>query len=270
MTRVALVIMACAGCESILGIDETRYTGMTDAATDARAPDACGLACEGSFASCRALKMQYPNAPSGVYVIDTGTVIFRAYCEQTGDGGGWTLALKVDGRLTTFNYDNAIWEDTTLLGTDTPNLDHSEAKLETWSSIAFTEMRVGLEYPIDTGTVNWLVVPLSGARLYDLFQPNQGQTTTLGRDAWKSLLSTYASLQPNCNMEGTNVYDSNARVRIGIISNQEADCLTPDSRIGIGGGGTTCGGTETAGDTACFTPDNGDVELAAFGWVLVR
>ena len=266
--RLALALLACAGCESILGLGETKYTG--DAGRDAPAPDACsGAACQQAFASCRALQMMSPNAASGVYSINPGTGAFDAYCEQTGDGGGWTLALKVDGSAQTFTYDDPIWENTTLLAADAPGLDHTEAKLQTWNALAFTEMRLVFEYPIGSGDLHSLVLPLGAAKLADLFQ--QSQTTNVGRDAWKSLLGASASLQTECNLEGTNIYDPNIRVRIGIISNNEADCLTPDSRIGVGGGGPSCTSpSESAGDTACYTPDNGDVELAAFAWVFVR
>ena len=266
--KYALALLVCTGCEGILGLGETKYTG-GDGGRDARPPDACtGSACQ-SFASCRALQMAMPNAASGVVALDAGTGAFNAYCEQSADGGGWTLALKVDGSAQTFNYDDPIWENTTLLAADAPDLDHTEAKLETWNAVPFSEVRVVFEYPINSTDTHSLVIPLAGAKLFDLFQ--QSKPTTLGRDAWKSLMGASASLQLECNLEGTNIYDANIRVRLGIISNNEADCLTPDSRIGVGGGGPSCvSPSESAGDTACYEPDNGEVELAAFAWVFVR
>src|SRR5262245_19358859 len=95
--RALMLVIACTGCESILGLHDTKYTGGPDAAVDSRLPDACvGPRCQ-AFASCHALQTAFPNAPSGVYSIDAGSGGFQTYCEQTGDGGGWTLALKVDG-----------------------------------------------------------------------------------------------------------------------------------------------------------------------------
>jgi hypothetical protein len=263
---LAAAVLACAGCDNLLGLGATRL------GADGATPDACvGAACEASFASCLALRVAFPDAPSGVYPIDAGTGVFQAYCEEATDGGGWTLALKVDGRQTTFAYDQTIWETPDLLATDAPDLDHREAKLETWNAIAFQDVRVVFEFPIDSGTVHALIVPLGAGKLADLFAAGQLHTTTLGRDAWKSLLGTTASLQPNCNLEGTNQASANTRVRLGIIANQEADCTSPDSRIGVGGGGEVCGSpTESAGNSACFSPDNGDVELPAFAWVFVR
>ena len=104
----------------------------------------------------------------------------------------------------------------------------------------------------------------------------------VGRAAWKSLLAT-PSLQPNCNAEGFNQAPGTTagtpRVRIGIIGNEQMDCLSPDSWLGIGGSGTVCGNVAvpanmatSVGDTARAScgADNGDVTTRAFGYVFVR
>ena len=262
-------LLLLAGCDSILGLGETKFTGGDAQMPDAKPPDAC-ITC-GTFASCKALKAMQPSAPSGVYNIETSGTTFAAYCDQTGDGGGWTLALKVDGRLQTFNYDSVIWEDETLLGQTTPGFDHTEAKLATWTAFPISEVRVGFEYPIDSGDLRYLVLPLAAAKLSDLFTPLQSRTTAVGRDAWMGLVDATGSLQPNCNAEGTNVFSDISRVRLGILGNNEDDCTTPDSRLGVGGGGTVCSDpTQTAGNSSCYGGVNGDVELAAFAWVFVR
>lgn len=265
---------ASAGCGHLLGLDETTYTphdGGADATPDAT-PDACGVACAAPFASCHALQAAFPAATTGVYTLDAGTGTFHAYCDLAGDGGGWTLALKADGSKTTFAYDAAIWQDATILAPGSPDLDRMEAKLETFNAVPFTELRVGLEAPIGSNTIQWLVLPIGANRLRDLFSAPTATPTMLGRDAWKNLLGTSASLQPNCNLEGINVDASPERVRIGIIGNNEADCASPDSRLGIGAVPLEqCGGmVETTGNTSCFGGDNGDVSIAAFGWVEVR
>lgn len=269
--------MACA---KLAGIENTTLAPQSDAAADTRnavdvMPDSCAPSCL-TFASCKALHEQFPTAPSGVYSINAGsngnTGGFSAYCEQVGDGGGWTLALKIDGRATTFGYDAAIWTSSTLLNPTSPALVDTEAKLQTFNAISFTQIRVGLEFPIGSGTVRYAVLPVSASNLAALFM-GPAVTTTLGRAAWKALMGSSASLQANCNLEGINVGNTYSRVRIGIVANQEADCASPDSRIGIGGADAAqCGfsTSEIAGDTACFTADNGDGVQAAFGFVLVR
>ena len=78
------------------------------------------------------------------------------------------------------------------------------------------------------------------------------QAVFLGRNNWKFLIGPQVSLQTNCNKEGFNVVgtSSNSKERIGIIANNENGCLSCDSRIGYGTGGTaddsnTCGNEAT-------------------------
>ena len=270
--RSVLLLLALAGCDSILGLGETRFTG-SDARPDTpRSPDACATC--GTFASCQALEAMQPSAPSGVYNIESGGTTFEAYCDQTGDGGGWTLALKVDGRMSTFNYDALLWTTATLFGADRAGFDHVEAKLQTFNTISFTELRIALEYPIDSGSIRSLVIPLAATNMSELFAGGAMHATQLGRDAWKGLVGADASLQPSCNLEGANIYHEQTRVRLGIISNEQEDCETPDSRIGVGGAGLpVCDpvpDVQTAGNSSCYGGDNGDVELAGFAWVYVR
>ena len=72
--------------------------------------------------------------------------------------------------------------------------------------------------------------------------------TSLGRDTWKSLTGSEASLQDNCNKEGFNaaVNDQFSKARIGIIANTQKECESCDPRVGFGTGGSpdnsnTCG-----------------------------
>ena len=91
------------------------------------------------------------------------------------------------------------------------------------------------------------------------------------RNSWKGLISN-SSLQRNCNRQGFNSYHGYAHARIGIIANQEGDCNSPDSRLGIGTGGTACGqnGSVTTGNSARCSADNGDRDIRAYGFVMVR
>jgi len=224
--------------------------------------------------SCNAIKQGDPDAASGVYTIDPDgdgpVVAFKAYCEMMAEGGGWTLALKADGSKQTFRYDSGLWTSAAVYQANFPALDRNEAKLQSFVSVPFTEILIGLEYPIaNMGplTLTTLKVPVPKSSLQALFM-GPAVVTNLGRNAWKGLI-TGSSLQPNCNREGINPL---ARSRIGIVSNQENDCNTPDSYIGIGNIGAGCNGVAEArvGNMASCSPDNGDKSLAAFGVVFVR
>ena len=119
--------------------------------------------------------------------------------------------------------------------------------------------------------------------LYDLIADGNYRATNLGRQKWKSLIGD-SSLQRNCNKEGFNVKltvsgysDFHARIRIGIIGNQENDCFSPDSYVGFGGPPAnkrnyceTQNVINTCGNSATCDPDNGLKEIKAMGYIFVR
>lgn len=233
--------------------------------------------------SCRQLAEldEGDTLADGVYAIDPDTdgptPPFDAYCDMTFDGGGWTLVLKSDGNANTFAYESMQWGSTTAFQPQFPDLDHNEAKLASYASVAFDELLVGIEAPPsveDVPLLEWLVVPIAGDSLHALIQPGAYIPSMLGRDAWKALVSG-SSLQLNCNREGLNTQSSqnlaHHRVRIGIVANEQNDCNSPNSRLGIGGAGEICGTLPNpTGNFAGCSPDNGDINLVGFGVVLVR
>ena len=108
----------------------------------------------------------------------------------------------------------------------------------------------------------------SASSLYSLIADGEYRQTNLGRNKWKWLISG-SSLQYNCNKEGFNVYNEQSRVRLGLIANNQNDCKTPGSFIGLGGH-CHCG-TNAAGNAASHrSPDNGEKNLKVMGYILVR
>ena len=89
-----------------------------------------------------------------------------------------------------------------------------------------------------TKTTNFIAIDQTANSLYSFIADQQYRATSLGREKWKTLIGSKASLQPNCNKEGFNAYTGNsqAKVRIGILGNNENDCNTCDSFIGFGTG----------------------------------
>ena len=240
----------------------------------------CGMSLCAIAPSCKDIKTADPMAQSGVYQLDPDGngpgMPFSAYCEMTIDGGGWTLALKADANKTTFLYDAALWTNNATFQTNFPDLDRNEAKLQTWNSVAFADILIGFEHPI--GNMGPLVlktqkITIARPSLFALFSPNAYVATTIGRNAWKALI-TASSLQPNCNREGFNNAPAGLgwpRSRVGIVTNQENDCGSPDSYLGIGNQQAGCGQPEVrVGNMASCSPDNGDKALSAFAVVFVR
>ena len=116
---------------------------------------------------------------------------------------------------------------------------------------------------------NFIVINKQANSLYSLIADGKYRNTTLGRDKWKKLIGSEASLQDNCNKEGFNaLFDSShSRARIGMVANQENDCSTCDSRIGFGTGGKH-DVSNTCGNEASYSPDNGDKHIKAMGYIL--
>ena len=130
----------------------------------------------------------------------------------------------------------------------------------------FSKICLGMR--IGNQSVKFLVISKNGASLYSLIADGRNRSTSLGRDKWKALIGSEASLQINCNKEGFNVvgdrYDY-SKARIGIISNGQS-C---SSRIGFGTGGKP-DDTNTCGNEASHQGDNGDKHIKTMGYILVK
>ena len=111
--------------------------------------------------------------------------------------------------------------------------------------------------------------------LYDLIADGNYRQTHIGRSQWKQLIQG-STLQPNCNREGFNVFHGKYNeVRLGLVGNNENDCKTPDTFIGLGGDDRYyCGPSKsrnTAGNLGqCARPHNGNKNIVAMGYILVR
>ena len=122
--------------------------------------------------------------------------------------------------------------------------------------------------------VKFIVINKQASSLYSLIADGQYRSTSLGRDTWKSLVGSEASLQRKCNLEGFNVaiYKGTSvypKVRIGVTSNELDNCYGCDSRLGFGGGGQH-DDTNTCGNEAIYLTDNGNKHIKAMGYILVQ
>ena len=98
------------------------------------------------------------------------------------------------------------------------------------------------------------------------------RASSLGRNEWKKLIGAQGSLQLNCNKEGFNAVGTlshHSKARIGYIANDQHDCRSCDSRIGFGTGGLPKN-SNTCGNAAPHSSDNGDRDIRAMGYILVQ
>lgn len=174
----------------------------------------------------------------------------------------------------TFHYTSNFWSnkiDFNLPGGKT-GFDGDETKLPTYWQTPFSKICLAMKIGHQMKSI---VINRHATSLYSLIADGRYRATSLGRNTWKSLIGSQASLQPNCNKEGFNTawsYTGNnypiRAARIGILGNNENDCITCDSRIGFGTAGdsddsNTCGNNADGGD-------NGVRHIKAFGYILVQ
>ena len=120
--------------------------------------------------------------------------------------------------------------------------------------------------------IRFIVINKQANSLYSLIADGQYRYTSLGRDTWKSLIGSEASLQLNCNKEGFNAAGDkpvSSKARIGIIGNNENICYGCDSRIGFGTGGYP-DNSSSCGNEAKHFPDNAEKHIKTMGYILVQ
>eukprot|EP00794_Sanderia_malayensis_P007738 gene7738-8578_t len=185
--------------------------------------------------SCSELKREMPTAANGIYKLASG----RHYCMMNelpdcGGTGGWTLAMKINGLADTFSGESEKWTDDSVYNVKKglKAIDTEEAKFAAFNSLKFHSICVGMKIG---QTTNMMLIPKSSTSLRQVFQDGNFQATNLGKAAWKNLVPGGGVLQRRCNKEGFNIKAWERIIaRIGIIGNNENDCLTPDTFIGFG------------------------------------
>ncbi|KAM7445026.1 hypothetical protein ABFA07_006413 [Porites harrisoni] len=244
-----------------------------------------GKNCE-PVSSCKVLFDKKISNESKAYPLVLGDDAFDIYCKMTPfhtgndacGGGGWTLVMKINGTKQTFHYNAEIWsnkEAFNLAGGKT-GFDLQETKLPSYWNTSFSKICLGMKIGQQ---IKFIVINKQANSLYSLIADGKYRYTTLGRDTWKSLIGSEASLQINCNREGFNANSDSqtdsegedliVKARIGILGNNEDECISCDSRIGFGTGGPH-DDSNTCGNEAMYKGDNRDKHIKAMGYILVQ
>jgi hypothetical protein len=209
-------------------------------------------------ASCKALKAAQPNTPDGLQDLDPDGVgpvqPFKAYCDMTTDGGGWTLAMRFAPAMGQFHFYSTHWTTVSLVNDNvTSPTDPSDGKFQAYNALPGGEIRGCLQHP--------------GTKVYACKAYSLPQTTTLlslfkdtpvGSDlAMKALYFVEAQAEklkwltyqgrtladasvpnPNYVAVGINIDDDqscyDARVRFGLVLNNEANIITLNDAAGFG------------------------------------
>ena len=172
----------------------------------------------------------------------------------------------------TFVYSSSYWENTKPYNVEDglSNPYSIEAKFAGYSELNFTSLCLGMK---TDGKINWVKVNYTAVSLHDVIKGETFKAISgISRTNWKKLIND-SSLQRFCNRVGFNNYVSgNTKIRIGILGNDENNCLSPDSWIGFGTEGNPCRVTNTGscGNAAGCNPDNGIRNIKAFGYILVK
>jgi len=94
--------------------------------------------------SCKDLKASDPSAQSGVYTLTHKDTDFKAYCDMSTAGGGWTLVMRTH-KEDNFNYEASFWTTPkTLNPAELNNGNHGapEFKGDGFNSILASEILI--------------------------------------------------------------------------------------------------------------------------------
>jgi hypothetical protein len=205
--------------------------------------------------SCAEILNHLPNSASGPYTIaPTGVATpFSAVCDMTRDGGGWTLILKATGSAT-LGYTVSAWTDTSTFNTTDMTTNSSDTKYQGFLSLPVTTLRGEL----DSFRFTQAITPaMTAQQIFAGPALTVASFPTIGTGAnW--------SYQPNCQTYGVNTPYQYARARFGWTANQEANCLSNDTAIGLGldDQGTDYGAGYECLSTQC---SNGQVNTGGAG-----
>jgi len=161
--------------------------------------------------------------------------------EKVGKKNAWHLAMTINGATSTFNYNSAYWTNGR-----TGNFGSGNSKTA-WFNKPARQIRLVMKYGRNTRQVSYR--HNTNLSLTQLFKGGH-RGTRINVHSWRHLGGNNVfGFQNHCNKQGFNTIARGGNfqktdIRFGIVMNQENNCGSPDSSIGIGmkDAGVTAGG----------------------------
>lgn len=202
--------------------------------------------------SCQEIFNNRSKASSRAYYIKLASKISLIYCkmvprnseEEPCTWGGWTLAMKLDGRLARFSYSNVLWSTEKTYNEDTgKDLNQTETKLDAFNKLTLDHgFCVGMKV---NGITKWLEIrkKSDGESALARFVKHGDDHTIEDREKWTSLING-SFVNETCSHavtteQGFNLNKYAAKARLGMVTLCNNN---PVSIIGFGmSKNTSCG-----------------------------
>jgi hypothetical protein len=184
---------------------------------------------------------------------DGGTRDEPVFCDMTDNGGGWSLAMKVDGANDTFCFTKTTWTDGQTLNPTDVTLARGDAKLDPFVETPAGEVLVKMQNEND-GELGSLAIPFSDGTsdttLAETIALGSAVISNRAANDFTALAPSHANDVGTLFEQGLNAVrsnDVNAAARIGVVG--QIGCCGQQTAIGVGLKSNACGGDyrETAG-----------------------
>ena len=146
--------------------------------------------------------------------------------------------------------------------------DTQETKLPTYWNTSFTKICLGMKIGQH---INFIVIDKQANSLYSLIADGQYCATSLGRDAWKTLIGSRPLYKSTVTGNGSTLWALDPILKKEsfslVTTKMTATAVIPESDLAQGG---TTDDFNTCGNEATAAHNNGNRNIKAIGYILVH
>eukprot|EP00730_Choanoeca_flexa_P017338 TRINITY_DN8334_c0_g1_i3.p1 TRINITY_DN8334_c0_g1~~TRINITY_DN8334_c0_g1_i3.p1 ORF type:complete len:512 (+),score=75.17 TRINITY_DN8334_c0_g1_i3:1-1536(+) len=177
---------------------------------------------------------QIDATASGHYYLRINNEVIKVWCDMKSDDGGWTLVMKISTHDTQqLDYSSSFWSDNSLLNADSANEeDNINMKNLAYLHLPFEQIRIAMN---EKTTVHQHNQASSSVR--QLLTGPEILTNAYSRSSYldfTGLAHSSWNNQLNCNERGFQLEGRHYRCRYGMSMNNEDDCFSSDTILGLG------------------------------------